>query len=164
MLSMTRGPAESLSTCRRRARRIPSTVNRPLLFVPQFGPNRTAEAVTAAAHQFFQAPRPTICHPRRLHRFHNRHVVGDQMIAEIVPLIGGTPKLSGGGINRFADAVPQTGSVNFDELPLMPGQCWDRSSVIQLPARPLRQQCRAAERFNGITPGNCALPAAGCYE
>lgn len=46
------------------------------------------------------------------------YVVWDKMVAERVSLIGGTPKLSGCGIDGFANAIPQARSVNLDELPL----------------------------------------------
>ena len=40
------------------------------------------------------------------------------MVAERVPLIGGTPKLFGRGIDGFANAISQTRSINLDELAL----------------------------------------------
>ena len=43
-------------------------------------------------------------------------VVGDQVVAEVVALVGGAPELSGGGIDGFADAVADAGGVDLDEL------------------------------------------------
>src|SRR5580658_2035658 len=43
-------------------------------------------------------------------------VVGDQVIAEVVALVGRAPKLSGGGVDGLTDAVADPGSVNLDEL------------------------------------------------
>ena len=38
------------------------------------------------------------------------------MIAEVITLIGGAPELPGGGVNGFAYAVADAGSVNLKEL------------------------------------------------
>ena len=43
-------------------------------------------------------------------------IVRDQMIPEVVALVGGAPKLSGGGVDGLADAVPDPGCVDLDEL------------------------------------------------
>ena len=43
-------------------------------------------------------------------------VVGDEVVAESVALVGGTPELAGGGIDGFADAVANAPGVDFDEF------------------------------------------------
>ena len=43
-------------------------------------------------------------------------VVGDEVVAEVVALVGGAPELAGGGIDGLADAVADAGGVDLDEL------------------------------------------------
>src|SRR5271155_202381 len=43
-------------------------------------------------------------------------IVGDQVIAEIVALVGGAPQLAGGGVNGFAHTIADAGGVHLDEL------------------------------------------------
>ena len=45
-------------------------------------------------------------------------VVGDQVVAEVVALVGGAPELAGGGVDGFADAVADAVGVDLDELAL----------------------------------------------
>lgn len=43
-------------------------------------------------------------------------VVGDEVVAEGVALVGGAPELAGRGVYGFADAVAQAGGVDLDKL------------------------------------------------
>ena len=45
-------------------------------------------------------------------------VVGDEVVAEGVALVGGAPELAGGGIDGLADAVANAPGVDLDELAL----------------------------------------------
>jgi hypothetical protein len=47
---------------------------------------------------------------------HVGHVVGDQVVAQAVALIGGAPQLAGDGVDGFAHAVAQAAGVDLDEL------------------------------------------------
>ncbi len=43
-------------------------------------------------------------------------VVGDEVVAERVALVGGAPELAGGGVDGFADAIANSRGVDLDEL------------------------------------------------
>ena len=45
-------------------------------------------------------------------------VVGDEVVAEVVALVGGAPELAGDGVDGLADAVADAGGVDLDELAL----------------------------------------------
>jgi hypothetical protein len=44
------------------------------------------------------------------------HVVGDQVVAEVVALVGGAPERAGDGVDGLADAVADAGGVDLDEF------------------------------------------------
>src|ERR1700733_15640979 len=49
---------------------------------------------------------------------HVGHIIGNEVVAEAIALVGGAPELAGDGVDGFADAVANAGGVNLDEFAL----------------------------------------------
>ena len=65
--------------------------------------------ILMAAHV---VPRPAV----KAALLYRSYVIWNKVVAQIVALVGGTPKLAGDGIDGFADAVSDAMRVNFDEF------------------------------------------------
>src|SRR5579871_3533830 len=60
-----------------------------------------------------------------------RHVIGDEVIAEIISLVGGAPELACNGIDRFTHTVADARGIDLDELAL--GRVLEHVGAMELP-------------------------------
>ena len=59
------------------------------------------------------------------------HVVGDEVVAQVVALVGGAPELAGDGVDGLAHAVADAVGIDLDELAL--GRVLEHVGAVELP-------------------------------